>query len=171
MKIRPSGEESNLGPVPPRVAVVADVQGLMQVADPVDDEPQRHAPLLEGPVRVPEDVHELGQLADHVAAAPIAKPFVVARLIDRHVDVVPGRAAGNPASVLIGPSRGVGQTLPVFEQRLDGLSRLRVQVPFGDPGGEAVPEASPGPHRRGGLQRGQQGQGHHEPGSALRSLR
>jgi hypothetical protein len=57
---------------------------------------------------------------------------------------VPGSAPGDPALVLIGPSRGVGQRLPLIEQRLDGRFRLGFQVPLGEPGRGARDRPRPG---------------------------
>jgi hypothetical protein len=163
--VAPSGEESNLGVVPPSVAVVADVQRLVKVANQVDDEPQGDAPFLDRSGRVPKDRPELLDLV-HDASLPRVRSGesrVVSRLIEGNVHVVPGCRPLDVPLVLIGPSRGVRHRLAGFEQRLDGLSRLGVQVPLGNPGRKPMPEASPCPSGRGGLEGGQQGQGDDGP--------
>jgi hypothetical protein len=53
MHVGTAGEEPNLSVVPPSVAVVADVQGLVKVADQVDDEPQGDASFLDRPGGAP----------------------------------------------------------------------------------------------------------------------
>jgi hypothetical protein len=55
MEVGTAVEESNLQPVAPLIAVVANVQGLVEIADQVDDEPQRDAPLLDRPTPVLEE--------------------------------------------------------------------------------------------------------------------
>jgi hypothetical protein len=69
VQVGTAGEEPNLSVVPPSVAVVADVKGLVEVANQVDDEPQRDVALFDRSVRVPEDVQELGELF-HDASLP-----------------------------------------------------------------------------------------------------
>ena len=55
-EVRAAVKEPNLRVVSPTVVVVADLKGLVEVANQVDEEPQREAPVLARPVRVLEAI-------------------------------------------------------------------------------------------------------------------
>jgi hypothetical protein len=104
----------------------ADVPGPVKVTDQVDEEPKGDVPLLDRPGRVPEQVHEFYQLGHDALVSPVGKPLVVAVLNDRHIHGVPGGSSPDPALVLLGPGRGIGQRRSLIEPGLDRGSRLRV---------------------------------------------
>jgi hypothetical protein len=63
----------------------------------------------------------------------------------RGFHVMPGGRLGQLSAVLVGPRRAVGQRLAWLQQGRDlGLGPAG-QVPFGQPGDDAVAEAAPGP--------------------------
>jgi len=64
MHVGTAVEEPDLRIVPPAVAVVADMQGLVEIADQVDEEPERLAPFLDRSGRVLQGRTELPDLAD-----------------------------------------------------------------------------------------------------------
>jgi len=149
-------EERDLHRVPPAVAAVADVQGLVDVLDEVDDVAERHpAPGLRRR-RVGQDAAELGEAADDAVAVAVA--VVVARGVDRHVDEVPRGAAGDLARVLVGPGGGVGQALPLVEQLAHGGAGLGREPALGQAGGRAMGVPPPGEGRRRQGDQGRQGE-------------
>src|SRR5262249_39071246 len=56
--------------------------------------------------------------------------------------VLPSGASAN-STMLVGPSRGTSQTLPVAEQCRDGIFQVGRHVRFGEPGNDTVTEAAP----------------------------
>jgi hypothetical protein len=97
--------------------IVANVQGLVEIPDQVNDEPQCAAALLDRPIRIPENVQVFQGLVHDTSlvGTRTGEPGVIPRLVEWDVDVVPGRAALDLTLVLIGPSRGIGERLPRFE--------------------------------------------------------
>ena len=62
VQVRSAIEPSHLRVIPPSVVIVADVQGLVEVADKVNDEAKGEASLLDRLARVLQDRSELGDL-------------------------------------------------------------------------------------------------------------
>ena len=121
----------------------------MQVFDQVDEKSEREASLLDRTVRVLEDRPEFPDLRHDIPLLGLGtrEPVIVSVLIEGHIHVMPGAAPFHVPPMIVGPQGGGGERLARFQQRRDGRLRLRIQVPFGQPAGEAVAERSP---RRGG---------------------
>ena len=113
----------------------------MSVLDEMDHVTKRHLPASPGGAGIGQDLAKLLEPGDDAVVVAIARRVVGRR--DRHVDEVPGRAAGNALAVLIGPGRGVGQRLAGLEQVADGGPRLRASVASRPPG--STPDAPCGP--------------------------
>ena len=101
----PSVEEPNLSPIPSLVAVVADMTRLVHVLDAMDEEPQGEPAILDGLALVFKGHPELVDLVDHAALGrDVAGELgVVAGLVERDVDVMPGGRLRQPAAVLVRP--------------------------------------------------------------------
>ena len=77
----------NLHGVPTPIAMIADVQRLVEILEEVDDVPERHSPTCERRITIEKNA------AEFLVSAHDAIPMTVARVIgffrDMHVDVVP----------------------------------------------------------------------------------
>lgn len=82
---------------------------------------------------------------------------IVSGLVQRNIDVVPGRGFRQPATVLVSPGRCVGDALALVEQLCDSGLCFRVEFLLCNPGDDTMPQTSPCPDGRCGLKDDQQG--------------
>ncbi len=94
VEVRAVPVEADLGQVPAAVAVVADVERLVDVGDEVDEEEQRRLPVGLGLRAVGQDAAVVGDLVDDVVGRLRVAAVGVVGLADRDVGVVPRGAPG-----------------------------------------------------------------------------
>ena len=114
VKVRPPPKEVDVHIIPTAIAVVRDVERLMNVADQMDHE-AKGPPLIQLiNTRIFQDLAEIVNLLDHAGFSRIAELVGVSILVDRHVDEVPGRVGGS--LMFIWPGGRIGDVFTVLEQ-------------------------------------------------------
>ncbi len=105
VKVATAGEPADLEVVPALVVVLADVQGHVEILDQVDEEPQGLTPLLDRAGSILEHHLQLPDLRDGEALPGLVpgEPVVVSGLIERDIDLMPGRRLGHPPADFVGP--------------------------------------------------------------------
>ena len=112
-------KEPDLGVVAAMVVVVADVQGLVDIRDEMDEEQERPLPFLFGSRSVGQDLSVLLDLDDHVVVVA-NQAGIESGIADRHVDEVPFGAPGHGVvPLLVGPACDIRQGVRRDEQFLD----------------------------------------------------
>jgi hypothetical protein len=122
VEVRAPVEEANLRVVATTVAPVADMKGLVQVLHQVKGHPQRELAFRAWTGAVGEDAAEFLELRDHASRLLVAVPRGVSGGIDRDIHIVPWPRTGRRPAMIVGPGRGIGEGLSLFEQFLDGCS-------------------------------------------------
>ena len=149
------------------IVPIRDVHGLMEVLDQMDEEAKRHpAPGPRG-MRIGQDRSELGDLGDDTSLRPAVTGTVMRRR-DRHVDEVPGSAAGNLAAVLVGPGGRVRQRFSRFEQVANDCAGLRRKPRLGESGRGTMTHPAPGQGRSRQAKKQRAGDQEDEPGTEPR---
>src|SRR5262249_48970045 len=107
-----------------------------------------HAPVVQGPGLVLENVSKLLDLGDDTTLVA-AELLVILVLGDRDVDVMPGGAALDFALVFIRIGGSIGHVFVALQKGVDRLLGFVAQVAVGDSAYQAVSFAAPAPGRCG----------------------
>ena len=95
VKVATAGEPADLEVVPALVVVLADVQGHVEILDQVDGEPQGLTPLLDRAGSILKHHLQLRILGTvKPSRARPRRTVVVSGLIERDIDLMPGRLLG-----------------------------------------------------------------------------